>query len=48
MEHFVNTVRDSTFDPENIDRQAVKSSMKIQKRTQEFVGQQFDQTFLKT
>ena len=39
MMHFVKTVRESTFDPANVDIQSVHTSKKIQQRTQEFVGQ---------
>ena len=38
MMHFVKTVRDSTFDPANVDSESIETSMKILKRTQEFVG----------
>ena len=46
MRHFVNTVRDNTHDPANIDKRAWITAQKYQKNTQEFVGQQFDPTYL--
>ena len=42
MTNFINTVRNSTFTPDLINKDALDASVKIQKRTQEFVGQQHD------
>ena len=45
--HFVNTVRNSTFSPDVIDQETFNTSVKIQRRTQEMVGQQYDPSYLK-
>ena len=46
MMHFVNTVRKTKFNPEAIDQDTEETSKKIQKRTQEYVGQQHDPAYL--
>ena len=43
----MTTIRKSTFSPDSIDQQAYDTSIKIQRRTQELVGQQHDASYLK-